>query len=88
MKIEIIKGHDSPTLNKFKTKAGKDMELYEQKAYMFSGGAFPVEFKISHEKLSDALPVGQYQICPTSFETNNFGGISLSQYNTKFIPLI
>ena len=88
MKIQILKGHDKPEIKKFTTKAGKEMELFEQRAYMHNGGVFPVEFKISHDSLASALPVGDYQICPTSFTKNNFDSLALDPYQTKFIPFL
>ncbi len=88
MKIQILKGHEAPVINQFTTSKGKDMTLYEQKAYMHKGGAFPEEFTISHGTAGEVLPVGDYKICPTSFEKNNFGSLSLSQYDTKFIPFL
>lgn len=88
MKIQILKGHEAPHINKFTTAKGKDMTLYEQKAYMHKGGPFPEEFTISHQELSHCLPVGEYKVCPTSFVKDNFGGLALSQYDTKFIPYL
>jgi hypothetical protein len=88
MKLQIIKGHEAPRIKKFTTAKGKEMILYEQSYYAHKGGAFPEEFQISHSTAAEVLPVGEYKLCPTSFVKDNFGAISLSQYDTKLIPFL
>jgi hypothetical protein len=86
MLIQIIDGHHQPEVRNFQSN-GKDITVYEQTAYMHKGGAFPESFKIGHSNHNDCLPVGDYSLCPSSFITDNFGGLTLSKYDKKFIPV-
>ncbi len=86
MLIQIVKGYEKPEIRNFNSN-GKEITVFEQTAYMHKGGAFPEPFKIGHQSAGDVLPVGDYEICPSSFVTDNFGGLTLSKYDKKFIPL-
>jgi hypothetical protein len=87
MLIQILPRYEKPTIKNFKSN-GKDMTIFEQTAYMHKGGAFPEPFKIGHQNAADCLPVGDYNIAPSSFVTDNFGGLALSKYDTTFVPVL
>jgi hypothetical protein len=85
--VEVIKGHDRPNARTF--NAGKENErtVYEQKAYMHTGGAFPVEIKNSFPSLPECLEVGRYCVSPASFKAGKYGDIELDRYNLQFEKL-
>jgi hypothetical protein len=83
MLIQVLDGHDLPIIRKFNSN-GKEIVVYEQTLYMHKGGAFPEPFKHGHQQASEVLPVGDYNIDPSSFVTDNFGGLALSKYDKKF----
>lgn len=85
MLIQIVDGYEKPEIRNFNSN-GKEITVFEQTAYMHKGGAFPEPFKIGHQNASDVLTVGDYQLCNSSFTTDNFGSLSLSKYDKKFIP--
>ena len=87
MLIQIIKGHEAPTIKNFNSN-GKPITVYEQTAYMHKGGAFPEPFKIGHQDVNDVLPAGDYELCPSSFTTDNYGGLMLSKYDKKFVHVL
>lgn len=86
MLIQIVKGYHTPEIRKFQSN-GKEVVVYEQTAYMHKGGAFPEPFKIGHSAPDEILAVGDYELCPSSFVTDNFGGLTLSKYDKKFLPI-
>ena len=86
MLIQILQGHNKPEIRSFQSN-GKDITVFEQTAYMHKGGAFPEPFKIGHQTAGDVLPVGDYTLCPSSFTTDNFGGLTLSKYDKRFVSV-
>lgn len=87
--VEIVKGYESPKKKVIPAKGDRaEIVVYEQHAYMHKGGAFPEPFTIGHRELSNALPIGQYGITPTSFVTDNFGKLILSKYDVDFFPIV
>jgi len=85
--VEVIKGHDRPLPRVF--NAGKDNErtVYKQKAYMYTGGAFPVEVENSFDSLAECLEVGKYALSPSSFKAGKYGDIELDRFNLQFEKL-
>ena len=86
MLIQILQGHNKPDVRTFQSN-GKEITVFEQTAYMHKGGAFPEPFKIGHQNAGDVLPVGDYNLCPSSFVTDNFGALALSKYDKVFVPV-
>jgi hypothetical protein len=83
--IEICKGYEAPVKKVIPKKGDRDeIVVYEQHAYMHKGGAFPEPFKIGHKELTNALPVGKYEIDLSSFVTDNYGKLMLSKYDVTF----
>lgn len=85
--LEVIKGHDRPNARTF--NAGKENErtVYKQKAYMHTGGAFPVEVENSFDSLPECLEVGKYALSPSSFKAGKYGDIELDRFNLQFEKL-
>ena len=83
MKIQIIEGHHAP-----ESKPTKDNNVrWSQKAYLHNGGVFPVEMILSIPDASAAYPVGEYTISDDSFKVNQYGGLELSRWDLKLVPL-
>ncbi|CAM3530682.1 single-stranded DNA-binding protein [Pseudoalteromonas maricaloris] len=84
--IEIVKGHENPmprTVNK-----GKENErvVYDQKAYAHFGGAFPQEFRLSHDDHNNAYPVGKYTLALESFGIGRWGDLEINGRQMKLVP--
>lgn len=86
MLIQIIEGYNRPEIRNFQSN-GKEITVFEQTAYAQKGGAYPEPFKIGHQNASDVLPVGDYMLKPSSFTTDNFGGLMLSKYDKTYLPV-
>lgn len=81
--VEVVKGHD-----KCEKRTFNDRDVFEQKAYIHNGGAFPQQIKISHDSLAHALSVGKYNISLDSYQPNKYGKLELSPFNTKYISVM
>lgn len=57
--------------------------IYEQTAYAYLGGKFPVEMKVSLEKDETAYQAGVYTVDNSSYIVNNFGKLELKKYGLK-----
>lgn len=55
-----------------------------QYAAIFSGGPFPIPFKVNVEK-GHEYPPGEYTIAPSSYITDDMGNLKLK--STKLLPL-
>lgn len=84
MKIEIIKGHEQPISRMITTQNGPKT-IHEQTAYAYTGGAFPVEFKIPLDSHGDAYPVGEYSLHPGSFTVNRFGSLEINRFQIRLV---
>jgi hypothetical protein len=85
--VQVVQGHEKPERRAFTNRdTGVERVSYEQKAYMHNGGAFPQEIKLSHDDLSLTLPVGKYTLDLSSFQSNKYGKLELSPFNTQFVP--
>ncbi|MBL4607955.1 MAG: hypothetical protein JKY01_09030, partial [Pseudomonadales bacterium] len=81
MKVAIIDGHHQPEV-----KQNKDQTRtwYEQKAFIDLGGAFPVQFKISLNNITEAFPVGDdYELTPESYKVNQYDNLEIDRWNLK-----
>jgi hypothetical protein len=87
--IEILgtNGANVPTPRTFPAKGDKPARtVFEQKAYVHTGGVFPVEFKITHDDHNNAYAIGKYQLAPSSFKVNQYGQLELDRFGTKLVP--
>lgn len=87
LKVEIVKGYDSPEKRTFKGKDGQpDVERFSQKAYLHKGGAFPVEFTVPLDSLAQAYSVGFYSLDPNCIEVNKYGRLEVNAFKMSLIP--
>lgn len=82
LKIEILEATYTP--RNIKTKGGKDLQLFEQKAYVtLPGEPYPKELKISlwpdrdTGELPKPHPVGDYTLDPKSFSVGRYSDLLL-----------
>lgn len=81
LKIEIFQEDVTVTARNMPPKDGKPgRTIYEQRAYAYLGGKFPVQMKLQVEDPTKTYPAGEYQIDSSSFVVNNFGGLELKRF--------
>lgn len=66
-------------------KPGRD--IYEQTAYAYLGGKFPVEMKLSLDKGQEPYVAGIYTVHSTSYIVNSFGGLELKRFGMLIEPV-
>lgn len=81
---EIMNGYDRPEARTFNKGMTNERTVFEQKAYFHTGGAFPVEIKLTFDSLPECLEVGQYQLLPSSFKAGKYGDLELDRFNMQF----
>lgn len=87
LKIEIFPEDVTVTARNMPPKEGKlGRTIYEQSAYAYLGGKFPVQMKLQVEDPAKAYPAGEYQIDSSSFVVNNFGGLELKRFGLTITP--
>lgn len=88
LKIEIFAENEQVET---RTIPGKDDKparvIYEQTAYAYLGGKFPVEIKLSLEKNETSYASGVYTVDSSSFLVNNFGKLEVKKYGLKLRAL-
>ncbi len=88
LKIEIFQEN---AVIKTRTIAAKDGKpgrvIYEQIAYAYLGGKFPVEMKLQLEEGQPAHVAGLYTIHPSSFVINQYGSLELKRFGMLIEPL-
>ncbi|ELB2797479.1 TPA: single-stranded DNA-binding protein [Vibrio alginolyticus] len=88
LKVEIFPEHEQIET---RTISGKDDKpsrtIYEQIAYAYLGGKFPVEMKLSLEKDESAYRTGTYTVDSSSFVINSYGKLELKKYGMKLTPM-
>jgi len=62
-------------------------EFYEQAAYAYLGGKFPVQMKVSLEKDQQPYPAGIYSPDSSSYTINSFGSLELKKFGMTITPL-
>lgn len=88
LKIEVFQ--EDARVNTRTTKPKDDKpgrEIYEQDAYAYLGGKFPVQMKLQLEKDQTPYGAGLYTIHSSSFVINNFGGLELKRFGQMITPL-
>ncbi|AIL70632.1 single-stranded DNA-binding protein [Vibrio vulnificus] len=88
IKIEIFS--EDVRINTRTTKAKDDKpsrEIYEQDAYVYLGGKFPVQMKLQLEKGQEPYAAGLYTPHSSSYLVNNFGGLELKKFGMIIEPL-
>lgn len=88
LKIEIFPEHERISTRTIPGKDGKPARnIYEQIAYVYLGGKFPVEMKLSIEEGQPPYASGDYTVHSSSFTVNNFGGLELKRFGLLIEPL-
>lgn len=88
IKIEIFA--EDVRVNTRKTKAKDDKpsrDIYEQDAYVYLGGKFPVQMKLQLEKDQEPYAAGLYTPHSSSYIVNNFGGLELKKFGMLIEPM-
>nr|WP_086940024.1 single-stranded DNA-binding protein [Thaumasiovibrio occultus] len=88
LKIEVFAENESIEPRVIAAKGDKPSRtIYEQIAYAYLGGKFPVEMKISLQDGQPAYKAGLYTVHPSSFLVNNFGGLEIKRFGMQILPL-
>ena len=88
LKIEVFPEDEKITTRAIPGKDGKPpRNIYEQIAYAYLGGKFPVQMKLSLEEGQPAYVAGTYSVHSSSYLVNNFGGLELKRFGLLIEPL-
>ncbi|HAV1572253.1 TPA: hypothetical protein JG843_001715 [Vibrio parahaemolyticus] len=88
LKIEVFPEDVRVSSRVIPGKEGKPARtIYEQIAYAYLGGKFPVEMKLSLEDGQVPYASGKYTVHSSSFTVNNFGGLELKRFGLLIEPL-
>ena len=88
LKVEIFPEHEQIETRTIPGKEDKPSRtIYEQIAYAYLGGKFPVEMKLSLEKDESPYKVGIYTVDSSSFTVNNYGKLELKKYGMKLTQM-
>jgi len=81
LKIEVFQEDVTVIARSMPPKDGKPgRTIYEQRAYAYLGGKFPVQMKLQVEDPTKTYQAGEYEIDSSSFVVNNFGGLELKRF--------
>lgn len=81
LKIEVFKENEHIETRTIPSKDDKPArKIYEQIAYAYLGGKFPVEMKLQLEENQVPYAAGLYTIHPSSFVINQFGSLELKRF--------
>lgn len=88
LKIEVFPEDEKFITRTIQGKDGKPpRNIYEQTAYAYLGGKFPVQMKLSLDEGQPAYVAGTYSVHISSYLINNFGGLELKRYGLLIEPL-
>ncbi|MGO2498402.1 MAG: single-stranded DNA-binding protein [Vibrio litoralis] len=88
LKIEVFPEDEKFITRTIQGKDGKPpRNIYEQTAYAYLGGKFPVQMKLSLDEGQPAYVAGTYSVHSSSYLVNNFGGLELKRYGLLIEPL-
>jgi hypothetical protein len=88
VKVQILKNFEAVESRSIKTREGHPKVLYSQKAYLWKGGAFPIEFTIGVETPALAYPVGDYSLDLSCLRVNKFGSLEVDPFNVILQKMI
>lgn len=78
MKVQIMSEHVES--RSFPARDGRAaVHFREQKAAIERPGDFPLPFKLTLDELQEPYKVGTYELCPTSLESNKYGGLDFGR---------
>lgn len=88
LKIEVFPEDEKFITRTIQGKDGKPpRNIYEQTAYAYLGGKFPVQMKLSLDEGQPPYVAGTYSVHSSSYLVNNFGGLELKKYGLLIEPL-
>ncbi|EKO3551259.1 G5P family DNA-binding protein [Vibrio fluvialis] len=88
LKIEIFPENERIETRTIPAKDDKPgRTIYEQLAYAYLGGKFPVEMKLGLEQGQPAYVAGLYTIHPSSFVINQYGSLELKRFGLLIEPI-
>jgi hypothetical protein len=88
LKIEVFQEDVTVNGRNIPPKDGKPgRTFYEQTAYVYLGGKFPVQMKLQVRDPSQPYAAGEYEIDSASFTVNNFGGLELKRFGLTLSKL-
>lgn len=88
LKIEVFKENEHVEIRTIPAKDDKpSRDIYEQIAYVYLGGKFPVEMKLSLEKGQVPYAPGFYTLHPSSFAVNQYGALELKRFGQVIAPM-
>lgn len=88
LKIEIFKEDERLITRTIPGREGKPgRTIYEQVAYAYLGGKFPVEMKLSLDEGQPPYSSGNYTVHSSSYAVNNYGGLELKRFGLTIEPL-
>lgn len=88
IKIEVFPEDVRVITRTTKPKDGRPSRtIYEQVAYAYLGGKFPVQMKLSLDKDQEPYPEGLYTPDSGSYVVNNYGGLELRKFGMTIKPL-
>ena len=88
LKIEVFPENVNIQSRTIPGKDGKPgRTIYEQIAYAYLGGKFPVEMKLSLDEGQPVYVAGDYTVHSSSFVVNNYGGLELKRFGLIIEPL-
>ncbi|WP_220721566.1 G5P family DNA-binding protein [Agarivorans litoreus] len=65
---------------------GEVTDRFKQKAYISTGGRFPLEFKLPIESRADAYEPGKYTLSGECFQVGKYGDLELNRFNIVLVP--
>jgi hypothetical protein len=81
LKIEIFPEDETIVTRTIPGRDGKQARtIYEQTAYAYLGGKFPVQMKLSIDEGQPPYTTGKYTVHSSSFTVNNYGGLELKRF--------
>ncbi|MFN3014301.1 single-stranded DNA-binding protein [Vibrio coralliilyticus] len=88
LKVEVFPEHEQIETRTIPSRDDKPPRvIYEQIAYAYLGGKFPVEMKLSLEKDESVYKAGIYMVDSSSFVVNNYGKLELNKYGLKLVNM-
>lgn len=62
-------------------------ERFSQKAYLDTGSAYPLAFRINLPNASSHYKAGKYRLSPDCFRTGKYGDLEINPYNVSLFPV-
>lgn len=88
LKIEIFEDDVCVDIRTTKPKDDKPArKIYEQVAYVYLGGKFPTQMKLSLDEDQKPYPAGMYTVESSSYVVNNFGSLELKRFGLSVVAL-